>query len=142
MKVIILVGTPGSGKSTFAAKYPNYTIINQDTMGNRYACLEAFRKALKDDKNVIIDRCNINKMQRRIWLLEAQKYDVKEINAVYLHVNPEECLKRISNRIGHPTIKPEMPIEKKQQIVYSFIETFEMPEISEGFNKILVIKNE
>lgn len=141
MKVIILVGPPGSGKSTFSSKYSNYVRISQDELGDRYKCLELFRKSLKDGKNVIVDRCNINKMQRRLWVGLAKELKVKEINCVQLVVNPELCIKRINERKGHPTIK-ENNLEKNKEIVYSFIKTLEIPEIGEGFNKILIMKNE
>lgn len=141
MKVIILVGFPGSGKSTFSKKYEKYVIINQDTLGDRHKCLQVFRQAMKDKKSVIIDRCNINKMQRSIWIKEALKFGVEDISAVYLHCHPQTCIERISNRKGHPTIKESSSIEKNTEIVTNFTRTFEIPEISEGFDKILVIDN-
>jgi aprataxin len=142
MKVIVLVGLPGSGKTTFSSKYNKYVVINQDTLGDRMACLELFRKSMKEGKSVIIDRCNINKMQRSIWLHEARKFGVKDISAVYLHVNPEVSIKRITERKDHPTIKEDMPDEKRKSIVYNFLKSFEAPEIDEGFSKILIIKND
>lgn len=141
MKVVVLIGMPGSGKSTFCEKYASYVRINQDLLGDRYKCLELFRKSMKEGKSVIIDRCNINKLQRNIWTREAMKFGVKEVNAIYLHVSPEECIRRITERQDHPTIK-NMTIDKMKEIVYNFVNTFENPEISEGFNKILIIKNE
>lgn len=141
MKVIVLIGIPGSGKSTFCEKYPSYVRINQDILGSREACLSVFRSSMLEKKSVIIDRCNINKMQRSIWIKEASKFDVKEINAIYLKVTPEECIKRINNRDNHPTINKNN-VEKNKEIVYNFLKSFEMPEIEEGFNKVLFIKNE
>jgi len=142
MKLIIMVGMPGSGKSTFAAKYNNYMVVNQDKMGDRLKCLEAFRKAAREGQNIIVDRCNINRLQRSIWIREAQRFGIKDINAVYLAVNPEVCVKRISERKNHPTIKENFSLEKNQEIVYNFTKTFEIPQIEEGFNKILIIKND
>lgn len=142
MKIIILVGLPGSGKSSFAEKFRHYEIVNQDKLGSRQKCLEVFRKAMKEQKNVIIDRCNINRLQRLIWIKEAQRFGVKEINCIYFHVNPEECIDRISNRKGHATIKETSSFEKNSEIVYNFSKTFEIPMIEEGFQKILMINNE
>lgn len=142
MKVIIMCGMPGAGKSTFSSKYPSYVRINQDELGDRYACLEVFRKSIKEGKSVIIDRCNINKMQRSIWIREALKFGIKDVSAIYLAVDPELCIKRITERKDHPTIKTETPDTKKREIVENFMKSFEIPEISEGFSKILIIKNE
>jgi aprataxin len=66
--VLILVGAPGSGKSTFCEALPKnaWTAINQDTIGNggkkgnRKQCLAAMRRALDDGKHVAIDRCGMD----------------------------------------------------------------------------------
>lgn len=141
MKVVILCGLPGSGKSTFRNKYPGYEYINQDELGNRRKCIGIFKTYLKANKNVIIDRTNINKMQRKIWIDLAKEFGVKEINCVFLKVDPEECIKRIHERKNHPTIKELESLDKKKEIVYNFVKSFEMPEIEEGFDKILIIRN-
>lgn len=137
MKLIILVGLPGSGKSTLAEKYEDYIIVNQDLLGDRYACLEEFRRVAAENKNIVIDRCNINKSQRKIWLYEAKELkNVEEINCIVLKTDPETCIKRISQRKGHPTIKEETSLAKIQEIVYNFSKSYEEPELSEGFNNI------
>ena len=141
MKMIILVGLPGSGKSSFAKKYDKYTIINQDTLGSRENCIKLCRLSLLEGKSIIVDRCNSTKMQRSIWIKEALKFGVTDISAVYLYCNPEICIERISERKDHPTIKETSSKEKNTEIVTNFLGTFEMPEIEEGFDKILVIDN-
>lgn len=140
MKVVILVGVPGSGKSTFCKKYPAYVRISQDELGSRYMCLELFRESLRKGKSVIVDRCNINKMQRQLWLNIAKEFNVDEINCVTLSVTPEEAIKRIKERKDHPTIK-DLTDEKMASIVYNFINTYEAPELSEGYDKVLFIDN-
>lgn len=140
MKVIILVGVPGSGKSTFCEKYPKYVRISQDDLGSRYMCLELFRESLRKGKSVIVDRCNINKMQRKLWTVIAEEFNVNEINCVNLVVKPEEAIRRIKERKDHPTIK-DLTDEKMANIVYNFINTYESPELSEGYDKVLFIDN-
>lgn len=141
MKVVVLVGKPGSGKSTFAKKYSSYQIINQDTLGDRYKCLELFRQYLSEGKNVIVDRCNINKSQRALWINEAKQYNVKEISCIYLSVDPDTCVARISKRKNHPTIKEDTSIDKMKEIVYNFNKSFEAPSLEEGFDKVLFMRN-
>lgn len=141
MKVVILVGVPGSGKSTFCKKYPKYVRISQDELGSRYMCLELFRESLRKGKSVIVDRCNINKLQRQLWLNIAREFNVDEINCVKLSVVPEEAIKRISERKDHPTIKEDFSLDKVKDIVYNFINTYEAPELSEGYDKVLFIDN-
>jgi aprataxin len=138
MKVIVLVGTPGAGKSTFCTKYDKYVRISQDDLGSRYMCLSLFRKSLAEGKNIIVDRCNINKMQRALWVNIANEHKA-EVNCVALIVEPEKAIERIIKREDHPTIKKDFSLDKVEQIVYSFIQTYEPPTLEEGFRKVLFI---
>ena len=138
MKVIILCGIPGSGKSSFCSKYEKYVRISQDDLGSRHMCVSLFRKSLTNGKNIIVDRCNINKMQRLLWIGIAKEFGA-EINCINLVVDPEKAIERIMNRKGHPTIKEDYSVDKIKDIVYNFIHTYEIPELSEGFKKVLYI---
>lgn len=142
MNVIILVGLPGSGKSTVAAKYfPNYTRISQDVLGTRGKCLEFMANQLAQNDDVIVDRANINKEQRKFWINLALGFGAKNVTCIYLDVPEEECIARIHVRKGHETIAEEMPLEKKRSIVYNFNKSFELPTLSEGFSTVVITRN-
>ena len=141
MEVILLMGLPGSGKSTLASKFDGYSIINQDTLGTRQACIKLASALLDDQKNVVIDRCNINKVQRKYWVDLALSYGASSIKCIYLDVDPVECVYRITERKNHPTISQDMPIDKKQQIVVNFFKDMEMPSLEEGFSEIILKRN-
>lgn len=138
MKVVILTGIPGSGKSSFCSKYPGYVRISQDELGSRYMCLSLFRTSLTNGKSVIVDRCNINKMQRLLWINIAKEFGA-EVNCVNLVIDPEKAIERIMARKGHPSIKEDTSLEKVTDIVYNFIKTYEVPELNEGLKKVLLI---
>lgn len=138
MKIIVLVGIPGSGKSSFAKKYKKYKIISQDELKSRYMCLSAFRTYLKEGKNIIVDRCNINRMQRTLWINIAKEFGA-EIDCINFIINPEIAIKRIQERKEHPTIKEDTTLDKITQIVHNFINTYEAPTLEEGFKKLLFI---
>ncbi|KAN0009329.1 hypothetical protein ACTFIU_006609 [Dictyostelium citrinum] len=79
-EIVISVGYPAAGKSTFARKYfgpAGYTIINQDTLKNKAACLSAAKTALSQGKSVIIDNTNPTKDVRAEYLALAKKYNAK-----------------------------------------------------------------
>lgn len=144
MKVIIFCGLPGSGKSTYTICSDldrKEFIINQDKLGNRQNCINKFKEAVNKYPIIYIDRTNISKAQRRIWIDLAKSYNAESIECVYLHVDKDECVKRICDRKDHPTIKESDSFEKKQAIVYSFYDSLELPSLEEGFDKITFIKN-
>jgi bifunctional polynucleotide phosphatase/kinase len=143
MNVVILTGLPGAGKSTVCKDwFPNYVRINQDTLGNRQACIDEMRKQLDQGHDVVIDRVNHTKQQRSFWIDVAKGYPVKTITSVVLAVPEEECIARIHARRDHETISEDMPLEKKKSIVYKFHHEFEMPTLSEGFNTVIIHRNE
>lgn len=142
-EVIIMVAPPGSGKSTYSKEtYPYHVILCQDVLGSRLEVERAMAEALEAGKSIVIDRCNVTKLQRRPFVNLALQYGVDKLKAVHLVVPDEECVARVIARRGHPTIETEMTNEKKRMIVYQFFKDLERPDImDEGFNEILTIKN-
>ena len=144
MKVLILCGVPGSGKTTFAKeKYSNYYRISQDDLGSKEKCKEEFLKAIHGYKNVLVDRCNHNSDQRRYWINIALQSGVESIDAIYLVVPEEEAIARIIARKEHLTINEKLSLEKKKSIVYFFNKelTEDPPKLEEGFKTVTWIRN-
>lgn len=111
-RITVLVGPPGSGKSTFAVDYarkhpcpPNCTIISQDSQG-REGHLKLFESALSAGSDLIIDRMNFDKNQRNRYLSSARKagYDTR---IIVFDVHRDTCIDRCNKRDDHPTIKEE-----------------------------------
>jgi predicted kinase len=105
-KLMLTVGPPGSGKSTFARKLESegYTYINQDAQGREH--LQLFETAILNGKDVVVDRLNFSKHQRSRYLDIAKKYNYETAITVF-HESYETCFARCLARKGHETIKDE-----------------------------------
>ncbi|CAK9117676.1 unnamed protein product [Durusdinium trenchii] len=131
-KMLILVGFPGSGKSCVAARlaaHLGYDIVNQDTLGDRKACVQAAREALAECRRLVVDRCNCTRLQRRVWLELADDYEVGAA-CIWLDIPEEICDERVLQRFGHRTLPPE---DKSLEVIDGFAQRFEPPMEAEGF---------
>lgn len=139
MRLILLMGLPGAGKSTWANAQSNTIVINQDFLGSKQECIRLFKEALKDGtKDITIDRCNINKSQRKTWIDIAKFYGVKDIELLWFNIPIEECVNRVINRNNHLTITNDLDVVKKRTICYNFKDTLEFPDTHEGFTSITI----
>jgi len=131
LRVLMLVGLPGSGKSTLAARLWDlgWRTVNQDTLGDRRACVASARKALSAGKRVVIDRCNISRLQRRVWLGIADELEVCA-GCIWLDVDQTECGQRVLQRFGHPTLPAE---SSSLGVISAFQDRLEAPVEAEGF---------
>ncbi|OZJ03627.1 hypothetical protein BZG36_03732 [Bifiguratus adelaidae] len=106
--LILLVGLPGSGKSTFAnslvAAWPHtYTRINQDDLGSRQVCEDTVQHVLSTSSACpVIDRCNFDHRQRKTWIELARHFSVP-VDALVMMADERTCRDRIMARTDHPT---------------------------------------
>ncbi|OMJ08186.1 Transcription factor [Smittium culicis] len=109
-QMLVLVGLPGSGKSVFS---------------NRLT-------ALFKGKNVIIDRCNFDEDQRKIWVKIAEETRCP-VDALFFDISVKVCKERVTERKGHPT-----GVEGKfgAEVVARFDKIMSIPKVQEGFRFI------
>lgn len=139
--LVILIGPPGSGKTTYSKELEaiGYVRVSQDANnGDRGKTTEHFIKALEAGKNVVLDRCNINKDQRRVWINKALSAGYQDITGVKFVVDRDVCIERVLARKEHETIKETFSREKVESIVDGFRASFEEPKFEEGFTALIV----
>lgn len=64
--LLVLVGIPGSGKSTLSARLreQGWAIVSQDVLGDRRSCEAATARHLREGRNTVIDRCSLEQLHR------------------------------------------------------------------------------
>lgn len=152
-EIIVMVGTPLSGKSTYVKNnYPLYKIISRDDivmeLGNsdnyNDAWLNVDQKLvdkiynerlntlLSNNENIIIDKTNMN-IKSRSKLISIIPKDYCKIAVVMPILSDEEYEKRNTNRF----------ITENKDISYnvfrSMTDSFEQPTTDEGFDFIINI---
>lgn len=134
--ITILVGCPGSGKSTFATEYvqnhpcpPNCTRVSQDDQG-KAGHMSLFESALSARSDIVIDRMNFDKAQRNRYLEPAKKagYTTK---IIVFHVPMATCLERCNARVDHPTIKDSKSASQAVNFFFSHYERVSDDEANE-----------
>jgi len=110
--MLLLVGIPGSGKSTFAYSLEKampwrYRRINQDSLGTRKKCESLCRNSLKSGYSVVIDRCNFDSKQRLHFVKIATELNIP-VDSIQFNIAVEKCIERCTSRKFHETIKPDM----------------------------------
>ncbi|CAG8602483.1 2952_t:CDS:10, partial [Paraglomus occultum] len=133
-ELIICVGPPAIGKSTFVKKHlipMGYVHINQDTLKSRVKCLQASHQALAADKSVVVDNTNPDMNSRKEFIDIAKVYGV-----------PTRCFWFVGGEMlakHNNSYRSQADDEGKliPDVAYrTFKSRFEEPTPSEGFAEI------
>lgn len=125
-KLIVLIGTPASGKSTYAKEHPEMVWISRDEIRNEIVGLDraeqegrtvsyfskedtvynifitAIQKNLSEGKDVIADATHIdNKARAKLFrMLDSKGILYDEAIAIIFLTRPEVCIERNRRRKG------------------------------------------
>jgi putative nucleotidyltransferase with HDIG domain len=146
-KLILLVGIPGSGKSTYAEQYikeNNNTIhLSSDAIraelwgdesiqGNPGEVFSLMQKraveALNDGKNVVYDATNITRKDRAGIISACPKFTTIECHIIWAPI--EECINR--DAVRDRTVGNE--------VIDRMLKRFQAPWVDEGIEDIFVIR--
>ena len=131
-ELIMLIGPAGCGKSTYANSLKlTHFRINQDELG-RDGHREHFKMSLLLGNNIVLDRMNFNKQQRRDYILAAKEAGY-HITARTFFFSHDTCLQRMLKRENHPTVKDET---SARGALHTFYSKFEYATLEEGFDEL------
>lgn len=127
-KFVMLVGPPGSGKSSMAKTYVDqgFVHINQDLQGKEH--YQVFDEAILAGKDIVVDRMNFSVVQRNRYLVPAEGHGY-ETEIVVLHEAYDVCLVRCLNREGHRTIHNE---QDARSALHTFFTKYERVQDDEA----------
>lgn len=159
--LLILVGLPGAGKTTFAFRLwrenPERVIrvclddliLMASFYGYRkelegfYGALEklAILKGLKQGYIVVVDRTNLTREIRERFIRLAQSLPSVRLQAVYFPISPEEALRRrredpflaLRERFTGPV--------RWEEVIARMARALEPPSLEEGFHELWVVRN-
>lgn len=135
MELVILVGLPGAGKSSFyRARFPTYRLISKDLMKNRknrdLRQQLLLREALERGENVVVDNTNPSRRARAPLIAMGREFSARMV-AYHFLTGIRECLERNMgpNRIQVPAVA-----------IYAAAKQMEIPTPEEGFDAIYQVR--
>ena len=137
VEVVILVGLPGAGKSTFArATFPAHVHISKDAFppsaSNKQARQDAaLRAALGAGRAVLIDNTNVTPADRAAIITIAREYGARVVG-YYLDVSTREAVARNEKREGRAKVPKVAIFTSAKRLV--------PPALAEGFDELHTIQ--
>uniref|UniRef100_A0A8V5GPU4 Uncharacterized protein n=1 Tax=Melopsittacus undulatus TaxID=13146 RepID=A0A8V5GPU4_MELUD len=153
-EVVVAVGYPGAGKSTFLKTHfvpAGYVYVNRDTLGSWHRCVAACEAALGRGCSVAIDNTNPDPESRQRW---GGQNSPGTIEPLYPHrfvacaraaSVPCRCLLFTASieqaqhncRFRDMTESDHVPVT--DAVLYGYRNRFVPPSLSEGFSRLLHI---
>lgn len=132
-EMLLMVGYPGSGKSTFTSSLDTqfYTTVHgDDYKSDKKRIAKAVKSVLETGKSVVVDVTNRNIESRAYYSVIAQELNIP-VRVVWMSTPYETCVTRNNSRED---------LKKVPMIaMYRFRKDFEEPTSSEGFDEIIRI---
>ncbi len=134
MEAVILVGIPGSGKSTFYKEQFSGTHprINLDELKTRAREHEFFAECLRSKRSFVIDNTNV-KVADRVRYITAAHAAGYRVVGYFLESSLKDAIRRNSLRTG----KAKVPVPA----IAGALKRLEPMRKDEGFDQIFVVKN-
>lgn len=134
-EIIVMVGFPGSGKSTFArglAEQNGYKIINRDTLGTWQKCVATARQHLKCGDSLIIDNTSPDVESRARYIDLAKEHGIP-CRCFWMNCEMEQAQHNIRFRV----LTDESAAEISSMVLRIHKGKFVEPTVEEGFQRVV-----
>ncbi|KAK4145074.1 polynucleotide kinase 3 phosphatase-domain-containing protein [Dichotomopilus funicola] len=140
-EIILFVGSPGSGKSTFYWKYLKplgYERVNQDLLKTKDKCFKVAAGLVDEGESVVVDNTNADIDTRAQWVALARKHKVP-IRCLWFRTPPQLCEHNAAVRFLNKTLNPEARDALPKIAFTGFASRFKEPKLEEGFQDIIPV---
>jgi len=148
-EVVMLVGSPASGKSSVAKPYADqgYVHISRDKSGGKVAdLLPVFESNLKKNNNIILDNTYPTPKSRQPFIELAKKHNIPircEVMGTSMEDSSINSLHRMWDRYGKLFLEPNSLKEVSKDpnmfpivVLFKYRKEFVKPDKNEGFSEI------
>jgi predicted kinase len=136
LELILFIGLPGAGKSTFFAEHfaATHVHLNKDDLRSRKAPArrhaELLEQALGGLRSVVVDDTNVRAADRAELITAAHRHGARVLG-YYFEASPHSCAVRNRQREGRARV-PDAAI-------FSAAKRLEVPALAEGFDELYVV---
>ncbi|KAI5098680.1 bifunctional polynucleotide phosphatase/kinase isoform X1, partial [Silurus meridionalis] len=138
-EIIVAVGFPGSGKSTFFQTHiisKGYVYVNRDILGSWQNCVSACERALKEGRSVAVDNTNPDPESRKRYV-DISKSAGVSCRCFNFTTSLEQA--KHNNRFREMVPSSTKHVHVNDMVFHSYKKKFVAPTLSEGFSEILQI---
>ncbi|XP_044057276.1 bifunctional polynucleotide phosphatase/kinase [Siniperca chuatsi] len=138
-EVIVAVGFPASGKSSFFHTHiipKGYVYVNRDTLGSWQNCVSACERALKEGRSVAVDNTNPDPESRKRYVDVAKAAGVP-CRCFHFSASLEQA--KHNNRFREMAPSNSKHAKVNDMVFHSYKKHFVAPALSEGFSEILQV---
>lgn len=130
--LILLIGIPASGKSTFARRYAEagWPCLSLDVLHSRTTELRQYRQLVEKRCNILIDNTNVTISERSRYLAPAKAAGYRTIGYYFQSVI-KDCLARNMLRTGKACV-PQVGLIARAK-------SLELPSYAEEFDELYYV---
>jgi predicted kinase len=132
MEAVILIGIPGSGKTTFfrGRFFDSHVRISKNLMRTRHREQVFLRACFSTQPRFVVDNTNVLVAERQLYLPQAQKAKFRVVGYVF-DTSLKDALHRNGQRQGKGIVPVAGVIGKYKRL--------QKPELREGFDELFSI---